>query len=88
MDEGRAADAAIQRFSTVASIVIHGAEAAIAYRCNRAYRRRVGETSPLAPQRAYVTTHGEKRASATEVTQFIAEVFDEIDRATRAKSGR
>lgn len=92
MDETRDADAAIRRFSTVSSVLIFGAVVTIAYRCDRAYRQWVREISPLASHRARLermrTAYGEKRANATEVTQFIGGVFDEIDRATRAKSGR
>jgi hypothetical protein len=85
MAEMRNADASIRWFNAIAVLTVGAGMVAIAYSCDRAYRRWLRENHPLAGPRARVvrlrTDYRERRANVTEVVQFIGDVLDGLDRA-------
>jgi hypothetical protein len=85
MAEIRDDNASIRWFVGIATLAISAALVAIAYAGDRAYRRWLRENHPLARPRARVarlmSDYRERRASVTEVVQFINEVLDEVARA-------
>jgi hypothetical protein len=90
MDEIRVADASLRRFNTAATLLTLAAVVAIAYRCDRAYRRWLEEISPLAAPRVRLarlrTDWRQRRANVTGVAQVISSVLDEVAGASRRES--
>jgi hypothetical protein len=84
MAEIRDFDASIRWFNAIVVLTVGVAMIAIAYVCDRAYRRWLREQHPLAGPRARVvrvkTDYRERRAGVSEIVQFIGEVLDEVAR--------
>ena len=79
-------EASLRRSSTAVTLVICAAVVGIPYVCERAYRRWLKATNPLAELLASLerlgTSYRQKRSDMTELAEVAAIVLGEVARAT------